>query len=367
MDILKELENLQEKENLEIQLKKEILPLVMWGAGELAGEINEYLKMNNIFLADIFVDDEYYSEEEMFDGKQVISFSMLVKKYKQVNLIMGSSNYEKIDFWEKKEIVNKVFYLFSVNYGLYEKTSIDEIEKNIEDFKTVYDLLEDDKSRNVLLAYLKTRVSGNNSYITDVYEKEGNFFNNDIFRIHQQEMLLDIGAFDGDTIRLFLKENDGKYIHIYALEPDMESKKRLEKYIEAIQLTKITTTHMGAWDKKKELYFTAVSEQISSVVVNENESKEKVSIKVNQLDDLFDYEDKVTILKINYLEGVKEALRGAEYILKHHKPKLAITVGFDCKNIRNIPILIKEINPEYKLFLRFNRGMISSLTCYGIV
>ena len=92
MDILKELENLQEKENLEIQLKKEILPLVMWGAGELAGEINEYLKMNNIFLADIFVDDEYYSEEEMFDGKQVISFSMLVKKYKQVNLIMGSSN-----------------------------------------------------------------------------------------------------------------------------------------------------------------------------------------------------------------------------------------------------------------------------------
>ena len=48
MDILKELENLQEKENLEIQLKKEILPLVMWGAGELAGEINEYLKMNNI-------------------------------------------------------------------------------------------------------------------------------------------------------------------------------------------------------------------------------------------------------------------------------------------------------------------------------
>ena len=60
MDILKELENLQEKENLEIQLKKEILPLVMWGAGELAGEINEYLKMNNIFLADIFVDDEYY-------------------------------------------------------------------------------------------------------------------------------------------------------------------------------------------------------------------------------------------------------------------------------------------------------------------
>ena len=171
MDILKELENLQEKENLEIQLKKEILPLVMWGAGELAGEINEYLKMNNIFLADIFVDDEYYSEEEMFDGKQVISFSMLVKKYKQVNLIMGSSNYEKIDFWEKKEIVNKVFYLFSVNYGLYEKTSIDEIEKNIEDFKTVYDLLEDDKSRNVLLAYLKTRVSGNNSYITDLYEK----------------------------------------------------------------------------------------------------------------------------------------------------------------------------------------------------
>lgn len=367
MNILKELEGLKEKEDLKVELKREKLPLVMWGAGELAGEVNEYLKKNDIFLSDVFVDDEYYSEEDIFDGKTVLSYSMLINKYDKVNLIMGSSNYERISFLEKNKIFKKVFYLFSVNYGLYEKASLNEIKENIKDFEKVYNLLEDRKSCNNLLAYLKTRLSGNNSYITDIYEKESNFFNNDIFKIDQKETLLEVGAFDGDTIRLFLRENGGKYNHIYALEPDIENKRKLEKYVEEKELGEITITDEGAWKEKSELYFAAVGEQISSVISNGDKNIESIGIKVNRLDDMFDYKYRVTVLKINYLEGVEEALLGAENILKKHKPKLAITVGFDCKNIRLIPILIKKINPDYKIFLRFNRGMVSSLTCYGIV
>lgn len=87
MNILKKLENLIEKEELATELSKEKLPLVMWGAGELAEEINNYLKINNILLSDVFVDDEYYSEKKKIDGRKVISYSMLVKKYKKVNLI----------------------------------------------------------------------------------------------------------------------------------------------------------------------------------------------------------------------------------------------------------------------------------------
>lgn len=367
MRILSELENLEEKEDLAVELQREQLPLVMWGAGELAGEVNEYLKKNDILLADVFVDDEYYSEGLTFEGKSVISYSMLLKKYKKTNLIMGSSNYEKINELESRICFEKVFCLFSVNYGIYEKTPLSEIKENIIDFETVYSLLSDEKSREVLLTFLQTRVSGNNLYIVNQHEKESNFFNNEIFKIDQNEVYLEVGAYDGDTIRMFLKENRGLYKYIYALEPDDENRKKLQNYIEDNDIKNIAISNKGAWNKKGKLNFSAVSEQISSVIVDDNENIENVGIEVDRLDNLFEYKDKVTIIKINYLEGVKEALEGAESILKRDKPKLAITVGFDCRNIRYIPMIIKKINPEYKVYLRFNRGMISSLTCFGKV
>lgn len=265
------------------------------------------------------------------------------------------------------QLFEKVFYLFSVNYGIYEKTSKKEIEDNIVEFEKVYDLLEDEESKKVYLAFLKTRLSGNNSYIMEIYKKESNFFNNEIFRINQEEVFLEVGAYDGDTIRLFLKENNEKYRYIYAIEPDKENQRELQKYIVEKQMKNIIVTDKGAWNEKGEVYFSATSEQISSVITEADKDIKGVGIEVDRLDDMFTYSEKVTILKINYLEGVKEAIQGAEDILKFHKPKLAITVGFDCRNVRYVPILIKKINPEYKVFLRFNRGMVSSLTCYAIV
>ena len=370
MKLLEELRDLDVKENLAEELKKEQLPLIMWGAGEVAEEVDYYLKQNDISLSDVFVDDAYYSENLLFNGKQVLSYSMIMEKYDSVNVVLGCSNYEKIKDLEELEIVNKVFYLFSYNYGIYEKTPIAEIEENIDEFEQIYAELGDEISRRNYLVFLKTRLSGNNSYIFEVFEKETNYFNNDIYKINDKEVFLDIGAYDGDTIRMFLQEGNGKYEHIYALEPDEINKKKLEDYIEKSGLTDITVAGKAPWREKGELYFISNDNgQLSSLVFGNNARVEgqKNGITAEPLDTMFQYEEPITLIKINYLEGVKEALQGAEHILKTHQPKLAISVGFDCKNIRHIFKLIKEMNPAYKLYLRYNRGTISTLTCYGIV
>ena len=57
---------------------------------------------------------------------------------------------------------------------------------------------------------------------------------------------------------------------------------------------------------------------------------------------------------------------GAEKILTEHKPKLAIVVGFDEEMVLKVPQIIHSINPAYKFWLRFNRGMIATLTLYGM-
>lgn len=364
--LLKGLEGLDEKEDVIEVLKRESLPLVMWGAGETALEVNQYLQKNGIVVADVFVDDEYFSESCHFGGKPVLSYSMLIKKYERVNVILGATNYDKGELLKNKKGINKVFCLFSISYGVYQKTPVAYIEDNIDEFERAYQLLEDKKSRDNYLAFLQTRVSGNNRYILDLYHNEYNFFNNDVFHINGEEVLLDVGAFDGDTIRLFLKENKGNYRGIYALEPDEVNRNKLRKYIKDKGLHDVIVTEKGAWNKKEKLFFEAFNEQISGVAVGKEGGATETSIEAEPLDDIFSYTQKVTMLKINYFEGVREAIEGAKNILRVHKPKLAITVGFDCRNIRYVPILLKQINPDYKLYLRYNRGMVSACTLYGL-
>lgn len=366
MNIMSELMNLDIKEDVIDELKKEKLPLVMWGSGELADEINQFLKKNQIHISAFYLDDDYFIENMMFDNLAVSRFEDLKRKYNKFNVIVGHSNYEKISLIEKKEEINKVFCMFSVNYGIYKKTSIEEIRMNQEEFEENYELFEDEKSKCAYLALLKTRVSGNIKYVLEAYHNEMNFFNNDIFAVKENECFLDIGAYDGDTIRLFLKECKNKYQEIYALEPDDINRKKLIKYIEEKKIENVHVSAKGAWDKKCILSFGANKEQISSVI-NDEGIEGKVQIEAEPLDTLFTYNKKITMLKINYLEGVEEALRGAKGILEKDMPKLAITIGFNCDNIRKIPKLIKMINPEYKLYLRYNRGMTSTLTLYGIV
>ena len=366
MSILDELTGLEIKEDIIVELKNETLPLVMWGTGELATEIIAYLQENHINIDGIFVDEKYYREHMVFHNLQVHTYEYIQQKYETFNVIIGHSNYEKVAIMEKQKEVNKVFCLFSVNYNVFSKTSIEDIKAHRNEYERVYDLFEDEESKNNYVALLKTRIAGNVKYVLDVFKHEMNFFNNDVFVVSEKECYLDIGAYDGDTIRLFLRECNGKYNCIYALEPDDINREKLENYIKEQDLRNVVVTEKGAWKEKDILQFSSNNEQISSVT-NKQDGESDVSIYAEPIDTMFAYAEKVTLLKINYLSGVEEALLGAQQILKEHMPKLALTVGFNCENIRIIPQLIKEINPQYKLYLRYNRGMVSSLTLYAIV
>lgn len=66
------------------------------------------------------------------------------------------------------------------------------------------------------------------------------------------------------------------------------------------------------------------------------DSSGKENLKVYKLDDLLSGND-VTIIKINFLNGVCETLDGAANIIKKQMPKLVIMVGFDEWGLIKIP------------------------------
>jgi hypothetical protein len=75
------------------------------------------------------------------------------------------------------------------------------------------------------------------------------------------------------------------------------------------------------------------------------------SINTVKLDDALK-DEPVSFIKMDVEGSESNALLGAEEIIKNLKPKLAISVYHKDDDLAKIPLLIHEIVPEYKFYLR---------------
>lgn len=337
---------------------------MLWGVGDLAEAVYEYLDRNRIKVDAVWVDGEI--TVNLFHGHQVLTREKVQEKYERFNVIMGHSWYE-LGKRITKEMsqINNVFYVFRVYYDHYEKVLYKDIENVAERYAELCENL-DEKSVASIIAYLNTMLTGNMEYVFDIYECAEHYYSNMIYKVTQNETLLDIGAYDGDTIKLFLKETSGKYNKIIAVEPDTESFVKLSDYVAKESLRNIIISKCGAWDKKKILQFEAEREQLSIVNVKEEETGQITTIYANRMDYLFETEQ-ITLIKINYCDGIVEAIRGCEKIIRDVHPKLAMDVGYDIYKVLELSEYITSLNENYKLYVRFNRAMPATLTLYALV
>ena len=98
---------------------------------------------------------------------------------------------------------------------------------------SAYDLLADDASRDEFCAQIRWRCRLDydclpaHSPVTDMY------FPSDLVQLSSDEVLLDCGAFDGDSIKPFVERVAGRFRRIVAFEPDPSNLKALATCIAA--------------------------------------------------------------------------------------------------------------------------------------
>ena len=79
------------------------------------------------------------------------------------------------------------------------------------------------------------------------------------------------------------------------------------------------------------------------------------------------WEDKVTFIKLDIEGSELEALRGAEKIIRRDKPRLAISIYHKPQDYFEIPLYIKELVPEYKLYIRHHKFNKNDTVVYAIL
>ena len=68
------------------------------------------------------------------------------------------------------------------------------------------------------------------------------------------------------------------------------------------------------------------------------------------------------------IEGAEiEALKGAEKTIKKYRPKLAICIYHEPDHLYRIPLIIKEMVPEYRIYIRHHSDTASETVCYAVI
>lgn len=334
------LEKIKEKSIWQV-LKETDLPIVLYGMGNGADMIMGVLDEIGVTVSDIFASDAFVRGHS-FHGFRVLKYSEVCEKYKDFIILMTFAIHDTPTL-EYVRQMNEEHTVLSPTVPIAGKGlfTLDYIKENEELFDRAYNLLADEKSKSDFVDVLNFKVSGKIEYLFSCQSEKEELYRT-ILPLNDNETIVDLGAYDGDTIREFLSVTNGKYRKIYAFEPDEKNFRKLCKKMEA--LDKIERYNLGAWDKKETLYFQKKAGR------NSHQSTEGIPMNFDSVDNVI--EDNVTFIKMD-IEGAEyKAINGARKTIERCKPKLYICAYHRNEDAFALPLLINEICSDYKIYYR---------------
>ena len=323
------------------RLKANSLPVLLYGMGNGADMIIEELEKLNIHFADTFASDGFV-RGQLFHGKKVLSLSQAEEKYGEFIILTTFAVHDEKTLEFIKEL-SKRHRLYSPTVPIAGKGlfTLDYIAKNEERFDRAYSLLADEKSKKTFLDVLNFKVSGKPEYLFACRSEKDEVYRN-ILKLSKKESIVDLGAYDGDTIREFLHFTGGEYRRIFAFEPDEKNFKKLAKKTEG--MSALSLFNLGAWDKKETLHFEKKAGRSS------HKSETGVPINFDSVDNVIT--EPVSFIKMDIEGAEKKALDGAKETIKKYKPKLYVCAYHRNEDFFALPEKILSLNPDYNIFLR---------------
>jgi FkbM family methyltransferase len=356
------IEKIRSTENAKIQyvneLKSSSIPLIMYGAGSYALDVSKFLLKQGIKVNSYCVDTLYYKENQFVNNIPVLSIEKVCNQIPKMNMVIGFADYKKATQKVKQYKNVKNLYFIDAPHSL-EFLDYAYIEMHKDQFQKTFELLEDQKSRDVFIAYINSKIKGLPDELYDLAEFNPYF--PEIIKLTDTEVFIDCGAYDGDTIVAFNNRINGRYKKIIAFEPDDLNFTNLIKTIRSNDFKNVEVVKKGCWEKTTKLCFSSDGNMTSQVQDNGG-----VYIDVEAIDTVAE-NDIVTFIKMDIEGSELQALKGASSIIRKNKPKLAICVYHKPEDLIEIPQYIKSLVPEYKLYLRHHQYISWEMVLYAVI
>ena len=350
------IEKIKEK-NVWDTLRETKLPVILYGMGNGADMVIAELKKIGRDFDDIFAGDNFV-RGQLFHGKRVKRYSEICSEYGDFFVVMCFAVHddETIEF-VKRIAAEHPFAAPNVpivNDGIFTK---EYIEAHNNEFDAAFELLADEESRRNYINILNFKVSGKIEYLFRSEKSKAEIYNN-IFRLNDDEIFVDLGAYNGDTIEEFISAA-GNYKKIYAFEADANNFAKLSKSTQ--ELENIELFNIAAWDKKETLLFEKKKGRNSKL-----SSAGNVEISADSVDNIIT--GPFTVLKMDIEGSEKKALLGARNSIRKYLPKLYICAYHRNSDMYELPLLVNSICPRYRFYFYHQQYIPAwESNFYGIV
>ena len=339
-------------------LKKSELPLILSVDDQYLKHARRFLLLHDITVDHLIVNERIFVSNAISYNYPLEEFNNLLNNYPEVNLVVVHEKYiEEVKQLSQNQKISKYIPLDLFSFERDFIDFYDTIRMNAVELEKFYLKLADEHSRNIMVAFIKAMISGNPAALIGLNSKDEDRYFPDFFHLSKDEVFVDCGAYDGDTILPFINKTEGSYSKIYAFEPDKQNIENLKK--NTAQFNSIEIIEKGCFSCKDTLCFKDGQGISSSIVSNGN-----FVIDVDAIDNVVS--GKVSFIKMDIEGSELEALKGAKKTIRSYLPRLAVSVYHRSNDLYTIPAYIHELNDSYKFYLR-HYGMFSAeLVLYAI-
>lgn len=349
------MEKIVEKE-LWQYLKQTEKPIVLYGMGNGADKIIKVLDSYGIRFSGVFASDGFVRDKE-FHGFKISSYQELKEKFGEmiVLLCFGSSRLEVIANVKKIASEQELYApeVPVIGTGLFTEKYF---KDNSEEFKTIYEKLADEKSKQTFTDIVNYKLSGKIDYLFDCQTTPCEPYDS-FLKLNNNEAFLDLGAYTGDTVADFINRVES-YKQIIAVEPDKKTFKKLEKNTEKVKnielLNKCVSSYCGIGS-------FAMNSGRNSVISESGTQTEFVTV-----DSILNGGD-VSYIKMDVEGEEVGALKGACEAIKRCKPKMLISCYHRTDDLLSIPKTVFGIRDDYRMYMRHFSSILAWDTNYYFI
>lgn len=214
--------------------------------------------------------------------------------------------------------------------------------------RATLELFADESSRVVFIDQILWRLDPER-YDLDSTSREAEYFPKDLFSVHDREIYVDCGGYDGDTARQFLEVARGYFGAIHIVEPDPSNYSRVNAWRSRLP---------SATGDRIHVHNVAASNDTGTVGFSANSALDSRITQSGELQVPCDSLDGLlpgvcpTIIKMDIEGAERLALQGAEQLIQRCRPILAICLYHVQSDLWTIPLMIQRFAKGYRFFLR---------------
>jgi FkbM family methyltransferase len=218
------------------------------------------------------------------------------------------------------------------------------------EMEPAYNLLSDERSRREFRAQIRWRCLLDYDCLPKHDDPLQMYFPPDLFHISPDEVFVDCGAFDGDSLHAFLSAGKGQFSRIYACEADAGNVSKLGRCLSELPSAtsaKVTVLPYAVGSRDGKVRFSADG----TVASRTGAAGSGQEVGCRSLDSILT-DERPSLIKMDIEGAEPEALLGAARTMARHRPVMAVCAYHKCDHLWTIPLLLKAANPDYKIFLR---------------